>query len=88
MKSEDLVLAILVIGFFVWSIAYFVVMPLVNAYLQYRIQSKEMDMANEPIDWGKVEQERLQRSHDESDSPTQIGESDRELPIHDEKLPL
>ena len=56
-----------------------VALPMFNAYLQYKLQVKEMEMMD-----GKG----LQGNHDESDSPIEIGESDERTPIHDERLSL
>lgn len=80
---------IVVLCAIVLLILYYVILPLFNAYLQYRIQIEEMKMSNQTaIDWNKFEQERLQRNNDDPDIKQRSGKSDEGTPLHDEELPL
>lgn len=53
------------------------IVPMFNAYLQYKLQVKEMET---------LDVKGLQRDFNESDSSSEIGESDNRPPIHDERL--
>lgn len=80
---------IVVLCAIVLLILYYVILPLFNAYLQYRIQIEEMKMSNQTaIDWNKFEQERLQRNNDDPDIKQRSGKSNEGTPLHDEELPL
>ena len=90
--SENTALAIFVLGFFVCVIAYWVVLPMFNAYLLYKLDCKQMkDIPNEPIPqlYREVKnEERLQRDNDFPDIKQGSGKSDEGTSLHDEELSL
>lgn len=74
-----------------WFIARNVILPMFNAYLEYRLNCKQMeDMPNEPIPQlyrERRNEEGLQRDIDSPDIEQRSGKSDDRTPLYDEELP-
>lgn len=85
--SENTALAIFVSGFFICVIAYWVVLPMFNAYLEYRrdIRLHEQDMAMYEV---QRNEKGLQRNNDDPDIKQRSGKSDEGTSLHDEELSL
>lgn len=87
-KTE--VVAFSIFGMF--YILYYVAMPMFNAYLEYKLNLKQMEsIPNEPIPelYREVkDEERLQRDNADSDSSKGVGKSSKRILLHDEELPL
>jgi hypothetical protein len=75
-----------------WLITYHVLLPMFNAYLEYKLNCKQMeDIPNEPIPqlYREVkDEERLQRDNDIPDIKQRSGKPDDRTSIHDEELSL
>lgn len=64
-----------------WIITHYVLLPMFNSYLEYKLRRREME-ANEK--WN----EGLQRDNDDPDIKQRSGKSDERASLHDEELPL
>ena len=70
-----------------WLITYYVLLPMFNAYLEYKrdIRMHEQDMAMYEI---QKNEKRLQRNNDDPDIKQRSGKSDEGTSLHDEELSL
>lgn len=71
----------------VWFVIHYVVLPMFNAYLEYRrdIRLHEQDMAMYKV---QINEKGLQRNNDDPDIKQRSGKSDEGTFLHDEELPL